>query len=70
MTLIDCEINKKYTIEKLFAGRNARCRLCDLGLTPNTPVKVLKRGFGPVIIEVRGSKLVLGKGIASKVCVK
>lgn len=70
MTLIDCEINKNYKVDKLFVGRGASCRLYDLGLTPNTPVKVINRGFGPIIVEVRGSRLVLGKGVASKVSVK
>ncbi len=53
-------------------GRTAEKRLADLGLTPGTLLKVVKKAplFGPIIIEVRGSKLVLGRGLASKVLVK
>jgi ferrous iron transport protein A len=53
-------------------GRMAIKRLADLGLTPGTKIKVLRKAplFGPVEIEARGSKLVLGRGLASKILVK
>ena len=70
MTLLECKLNQKYTIESLNCGKNAHKRLCQLGLLPNVEIKVLRRGFGPVLIEVKGSKLVLGHGLASKVYVK
>lgn len=53
-------------------GRFASKRLADLGLTPGTKIKVLRRApfFGPIEIEARGSKLVLGQGLAAKILVK
>jgi ferrous iron transport protein A len=47
-------------------------RLAEMGLTPGTEVKVLRKGLfsGPVEIEVRGVALALGHGVASKVFVK
>ncbi|MDI9644043.1 MAG: FeoA family protein [Candidatus Verstraetearchaeota archaeon] len=47
-------------------------RLCDLGLIPETEVRVLKKGSagGPVMLEVRSSEIVIGSEIASKVLVK
>lgn len=47
-------------------------RLADLGLTPGTEVEVSRRGAfcGPVEVFVRGVRLALGFGVASKVLVK
>ena len=46
-------------------------RLLDMGLTPNTKITLLKAApfEGPIEISVRGSKLAIGRGIASKVFV-
>ncbi len=52
-------------------GKGFIRRLMDLGLTPGTHVKVLRsQGYGPVLIEVRGTKLALGKGVATKIFVE
>lgn len=47
-------------------------RLLDMGLTPGTKINVTRIApfRGPVEISVRGSKLVLGRGIVSKVFVE
>jgi DtxR family Mn-dependent transcriptional regulator len=52
-------------------GHNVLQRLLDMGLTPSTSISVIKAApfDGPVEILVRGSKLALGRGIASKVFV-
>ncbi len=49
------------------ACNGARCRLCALGLTPGVMLEVDSGGPGPLRIRVRGSSLVLGQGLASKV---
>ena len=52
-------------------GHNVLQRLLDMGLTPSTNISVIKAApfEGPVEILVRGSRLALGRGIASKVFV-
>ena len=52
-------------------GHNVLQRLLDMGLTPSTSVSIIKSApfDGPVEILVRGSRLALGRGIASKVFV-
>jgi ferrous iron transport protein A len=47
-------------------------RLNEMGLVPETEVKVLRNGIlsGPVEIKVRNSHLVIGHGLASKIYVK
>jgi len=47
-------------------------RLAEMGLTPGTEIRLLRKGAfrGPVEIEVRSVSLALGYGVASRVFVK
>jgi Fe2+ transport system protein FeoA len=46
-------------------------RLSDLGLTPGTKVTVVKSApfNGPLEVSVRGSRLAIGRGMASRILV-
>ncbi|WP_449242824.1 FeoA family protein [Desulfovibrio sp.] len=44
-----------------------RCRVFALGLTPGTTVEILSSSAGPCRLRVRGSDLVVGRGIAEKI---
>jgi len=58
-------------VVSILAGQTATKRLVDMGLTPKTRIKVLEKAFsGPLEVKVRGSNLVLGKGLAEKILVK
>lgn len=54
------------------AGRGALQRLYDMGLTPGTEVQMIRTAplKGPVEVSVRGSKLAVGWGLASKIFVE
>jgi len=42
-----------------------------MGLTPGVRIKMLNSHMpGPVLIDLRGSKVALGRGIAHKIAVK
>lgn len=47
-------------------------RLTDLGLTPGTKVTLIKSApfNGPLEISVRGSRLAIGRGMASRIIVE
>ncbi len=53
-------------------GRRSSKRIQDMGLTPGTVVKVVNAApfNGPVELEIRGTKLALGRGLASHVIVE
>ena len=52
-------------------GHGAARRLAELGLTPGQPVRILSAGRGgPILVEVRGSRIALGRGMAAKVLVR
>jgi ferrous iron transport protein A len=56
----------------IVGGIMASKRLADLGLTPGTAVRVIKKAplFGPIVVRARGSRLILGRGLALKVFVE
>ncbi len=62
---------KKYIIVAIQARNHAVKRLAQLGLLKNTPVFVIKNlGRGPILVEARNSKIVLGRGLANKIIVQ
>jgi Fe2+ transport system protein FeoA len=69
--LTDLEDGQTGIIISISGGKKASKRLADLGLTPGAAIRVLRKTLfsGPVQIEISGSKLVLGSGLASKIIV-
>lgn len=58
-------------VHALAGGRGVARRLAELGLVPGATVRVLSAGRGgPVLVEVRGSRIALGRGMADKVLVR
>ena len=52
------------------AGWGLQRRLADMGLTPGVQVRVINsQRPGPVVLDVRGSRLALGHGVAHKIMV-
>ncbi|MCU0473138.1 MAG: ferrous iron transport protein A [Bacteroidales bacterium] len=72
MSLIDIKDGRSGIIISVLGGRILTKRLADLGLTTGTEIKVIGRTLfsGPVQIEVCGSRLVIGRGLASKITVE
>jgi len=70
--LTDCETGSEITVLDVNAGFNAKRRLANLGIVPG--VKIIKNRAaplrGPVEVIVKGSSLVLGRGLAAKIVVK
>jgi len=62
----------KAKIQFIRGGRSAVSRLHNLGITKGASIEMLKRApfSGPVEICVRGCKVVLGRGVASKIFVQ
>ena len=57
-------------ITDIYGGRNVVRRLFDMGLIPGTKIKVLYHGFGPLLVDVKDSRIALGLGIAMKIMVE
>jgi Fe2+ transport system protein FeoA len=64
-------------IESLETGRRgvvarvdgaSKNRLLDLGIVPGIPIRVVQgASSGPMILEVLGSKVVIGQGLAAAI---
>ena len=69
--LTECEKGSELTVIRVNAGRGAKNRLANLGIIPGVKIKKKRAApfRGPVEIEVKGTSLVLGRGIASKIIV-
>ena len=50
-------------------GREFQLRMTEMGLTPNTEFTIISKARGPVIIELRGGRLVLGKVLIDRIYV-
>lgn len=70
MSLETLENGKRCVVTRIDGGSCARDRLLELGLVPGVPVRKLQGDIkGPVLVEVLGSRVVVGRGLASKVLV-
>ncbi len=65
--LIDLEANCIYTVSKINAGHKAHRFLADLGIHEGEKIRVVKNDSGPVIVEVKGTRVAIGRGLASKI---
>jgi ferrous iron transport protein A len=62
---------KVLKVTEVTAGWGLRRRLAELGLTPGALVTVMNGHHpGPLLIDIRGSRLSLGFGVAQKIMVK
>jgi ferrous iron transport protein A len=54
---------------QIHGGHNIRQRLGGLGVHPQDKLKVLRSGFlgGPVLIEIHGTQVGIGHGMARKI---
>jgi DtxR family Mn-dependent transcriptional regulator len=72
VVLSDLKQGQSGKIHFIRGGHAVLQRLLDMGLTPSTRITLIKAApfDGPIEIFVRGSKLAIGRGIASKVFVE
>lgn len=70
--LTECEKGEEVVVLRVNAGRNAKIRLANLGVVPGTKITKTKNApfKGPLEIIVKGSSLVIGRGLALKIIVE
>ncbi len=69
--LTDCELGSELSVIGVHAGQGAKRRLAHLGIVPGVKIRMKKCApfKGPINVMVRGTSLVLGRGLASKILV-
>ncbi len=62
---------KKAILRSIEGGRQLRSRLASLGLLPGAELEVIQNsGHGPFVIAVKGSRIVIGRGMAARIAVE
>jgi len=62
--------NEEAKVVEVRGGRGLVRRLSELGFTPGAKVKILfSNSPGPVLIDVRGSRIALGRGLLMRIIV-
>ena len=68
--LSSVEAGRKVRLVRVDAGQGLRARLAAMGLIPNVEFSVLRNAHpGPFMINVKGSRVMLGRGMAHKIMV-
>jgi len=69
MTLDQVSENQEVVVKNLLGGFGLRRRLHGLGIYPGERLKVLNSALmrGPILLEVRGVEVAIGRGVAGKV---
>jgi ferrous iron transport protein A len=72
MQLIEVERGRRVRVVDFQGGRGLRLRLAQYGLYPGDIARVVRIApvGGPVLIEVDGREIALGRGVAAKVQVE
>ena len=70
--MTDCVKGEVVTVLRVNAGMKAKRRLANLGVVPG--IQIVKKKTaplrGPIEIIVKGTSLVIGRGLASRIMIK
>ncbi len=70
MPLATVKAGSKVRFVNVQAGQALKARLAAMGLVPGSELEVVSNSLhGPFIVSVKGSRLVLGRGMAQKIMV-
>jgi Fe2+ transport system protein FeoA len=70
ITLATRKPGESVVIRAIAQGRTLRQRLLNLGIVPGETVQIIRGGGrNPMVLEIRGTKVVIGAGMAEKVLV-
>jgi ferrous iron transport protein A len=72
ITLDQVNENRKAEVIEIQGGQGIRQRLSQMGIHPGDTITILRYGAlrGPILIEIHGSQVALGRGIASRITVE
>ena len=65
--LIDLGANGIHIVSSIDAGHKAHRFLADLGIHEGERIRVVKNDSGPVVVEVKGTRVAIGRGLANKI---
>ena len=57
------------TVQSVRGGKMRCSRLASMGILPGCELELISKGRGPVIVDVRGSRLAIGQSLALSIMV-
>ncbi len=70
MPLAIVQAGRRVRFVSVDAGHGLRGRLAAMGLVPGVEIEVLRNSMhGPFLVAVKGSRIMLGRGMAQKIVV-
>ncbi|MBN1660204.1 MAG: FeoA domain-containing protein [Anaerolineae bacterium] len=71
LTLSAVARGERVRLQSIVGGHELLSRLASLGFTPGAWLSVVQnRGRGPIIVELRGTRVALGRGEATRIVVE
>ena len=72
VSLTNVKSGSKVSVVRIRGGLGTRQRLSCLGIHPGDRIILEKSGFmrGPVLINIHGNQVALGRGVAAKILVE
>ena len=71
MSLLMVNHNRKVKLKEIAWGTKLKKKLNDMGLTPGVVFNIVSAtGHGPIVIDLRGTRLALGRGVVSKIIIE
>ena len=68
MPLSEVQTGQRVKLQAIRAGRGLRARLAAMGLIPGAELKVVSNSlWGPLIIGVKESRVILGRGVTQRI---
>jgi Fe2+ transport system protein FeoA len=71
MSLSELKPGISVIVESISGGKHLRQRLVNLGVLPGSEVSVVRSNkMGPLVLNVKGSRIMIGQGMARQIYVK
>jgi ferrous iron transport protein A len=72
MNLLNVENGRWVVIHSFRGGRGIQRRLAQLGFLPGNQARIIRSApfHGPLLLEVEGREIVLGRGVAAHIIVE
>ncbi len=67
--LSTCAPGEKVVIQRIAGGWGVKRRMADMGFYPGERLVVVNSSGGPVIVDVKGTRVGIGRNMANKIFV-
>ncbi len=67
--LATAAVGETLTVQSIRGGKMRSTRLTALGILPGSELELISKSQGPVVVDVRGSRLAIGQTLALSIMV-